>query len=307
MKNNIVKSFCLLLLIVLGALQIDAQKYAVSFNYNSGGTIRDNFQNVKLTGTVDSLVAGSSVNYFISYNQGFILDSFFVNDSLVTKTNSSFYYYSITNIRKNYNLRFVFKQQGWSVVNISYNSGGTVYFDFGTGLSKSNNIIYNRQVFSGTADSVREGDTAGYLFIPDNNYIVDSLFVDGVYQTNIATDNSNNLRYLFLNVSGNHSIRMVFNVRAPYYRINRSNSPGGSIVLNNLALPPTGYDSFASGSTQRYSFVANQGYVVDSVFVNNTYIPDSVTGYTFRNISNNQNLRVVFDTNFVRLRISSNY
>ena len=51
------------------------------------------------------------------------------------------------------------------------------------------------------------------------------------------------------------------------------------------------------GSTQRYSFVANQGYVVDSVFVNGTYNPDSITGYTFRNISSNQNLRVRFKIN----------
>lgn len=47
-------------------------------------------------------------------------------------------------------------------------------------------------------------------------------------------------------------------------------------------------------SSRRFTFIPELGYCVDSVLIDGSITPDSVTGYTFVNVKNNHSIRVVF-------------
>ena len=54
-----------------------------------------------------------------------------------------------------------------------------------------------------------------------------------------------------------------------------------------------------NGDTYKITYQANAGYFVDSVFINGVLNNDSLTGYTFNNIFQNQTIRLVFTANTV--------
>jgi len=72
--------------------------------------------------------------------------------------------------------------------------------------------------------------------------------------------------------------------------------------LSNGSITPTGTTTLSQGSSQRYTFIPNAGYLVDSVIVDGTKV-DSLQGYTFSNISANHSIRVTFkvDSNNVSM------
>ncbi|MCX8472917.1 MAG: hypothetical protein ORN85_04635 [Sediminibacterium sp.] len=48
------------------------------------------------------------------------------------------------------------------------------------------------------------------------------------------------------------------------------------------------------GDSLRVIYTPNQGYYIDSLFINDSLINDSISGFTFRNITSYQTIRVVF-------------
>ncbi len=64
------------------------------------------------------------------------------------------------------------------------------------------------------------------------------------------------------------------------------NSPNGSIT-------PTGTTTLSQGSSQRYTFTPNAGYLVDSVIVDGNKV-DSASGYTFSSLTSNHTIRVTY-------------
>jgi len=72
----------------------------------------------------------------------------------------------------------------------------------------------------------------------------------------------------------------------PTYTINASSGSNGSIT-------PSGITTLNSTATQRYTFTANSGYMLDSVIVDGNKV-DSVSGYTFSSLTSNHTIRVTY-------------
>jgi len=72
----------------------------------------------------------------------------------------------------------------------------------------------------------------------------------------------------------------------PTYTINASSGSNGSIT-------PSGITTLNSTATQRYTFTANSGYMLDSVIVDGNKV-DSVSGYTFSVLTSNHTIRITY-------------
>ncbi|MBK8848307.1 MAG: hypothetical protein IPO27_17920 [Bacteroidetes bacterium] len=113
---------------------------------------------------------------------------------------------------------------------------------------------------------------------PANNYVIDSVIVDGSYV-------GNNSSYTFNNVTINHTIHVTF--RIPGYTINASKTGQGTIS-------PSGVVAVNNGGSQQFTMTPNNTCTkIDSVIVNGSFI-GTQSSYTFTNVTANQTIRVVF-------------
>jgi len=120
-------------------------------------------------------------------------------------------------------------------------------------------------------------NSQSYTFIPNTGYKVDSVLVNG-----IKVDSTTS--YTFSNVIIDQSIRVTFTPIV--YTINtQSNSNGNTNPKGNI--------NVNYGSNQRVTITPNAGYYADSVMVDDIQV-DSITVYTFSNVTANHSLRVVF-------------
>ena len=153
------------------------------------------------------------------------LDSVLVNNTLV---NDSTHSYTFNNIQSNVKIRLVFKIKTFTITALVKN--GTVT------PSGINTYNYGTQV--------------NYNFLPtDNNYVLDSLFIDGVLQ--IDPDLA---LYTFNNLDTNHSIQIVFNLKSSiYFTININKTEGVTVTPPNTL-------KVVYGSNLQVTWVGNTGY-----------------------------------------------
>jgi hypothetical protein len=103
------------------------------------------------------------------------------------------------------------------------------------------------------------------------------LFVDGVHQDSTTS-------YTFTNVTASHSIHAVFGITV--FAINASATTGGSIT-------PSGNVSVNYGATLAFAIAADNGYHLDSLFVDGLH-QDSTTSFTFVNVTSNHSINAKF-------------
>jgi uncharacterized repeat protein (TIGR02543 family) len=135
----------------------------------------------------------------------------------------------------------------------------------------------NGTVTPGTT-GVTHGSNQRFVFTPKTGYRVDSVFADG------ASVPDSIHGYTFKNVTGAHTLRVMFNISS--YTITVTSGLHGTVV------PGTSIINY--GTNQRFAFVPNTGYQVDTVRVDGTLVPDSTTGYTFINVTASHSLSVNF-------------
>ena len=196
---------------------------------------------------------GTKVQYTITPNTGFVLDSLFVNGVKVDSITS----YTFDSIKSDQTISVKFKVQKFSITSTA---------GIGGGISPQgiNNVNY--------------GANASYTFTPNTGYVIDSVIVNGVKINNV-----NN--YTFNIVTGDSSIRVTFKLQT--FTIISSAGNGGIIS-------PQDTNNVNYGAKASYTFTPNTGYFIDSVFINGVLNIDSLTGYTFNNITQSQTMRVVF-------------
>jgi len=139
---------------------------------------------------------------------------------------------------------------------------------------------------SGTV-MVNSGEDQRFVFDPEACYKVDSVFVDGVYVPDSTTS------YTFKNVTDNHTIHVTF--AAIEYTITVTQGANGTITPGTTVV--------GCGSDLAFSITPNAGYHVDSVFVDGSYVPDSTTSYTFKNITANHSITAKFAINTYTLNV----
>jgi hypothetical protein len=128
-----------------------------------------------------------------------------------------------------------------------------------------------------SATTVESGQSQRFVFTPDNGFMVDVLLIDGV-----KVDSS--VSYTFVNVTASHTIRVTFKVAS--YTLTPIAGPHGSIAPSSVV----GVDY---GGAQRFIFAPDANYEIDSVFVDGVEV-DSLTGYSFVNVTAPHSVRVVF-------------
>ncbi|MDR1742895.1 MAG: Ig-like domain-containing protein [Dysgonamonadaceae bacterium] len=140
---------------------------------------------------------------------------------------------------------------------------------------------------------VNYGNSQKFTFIPDAGYEVDQVMVDGVNKTSAVSQGS----YTFTNVTANHSISVTFKVKQ--YVITASSGSNGSIS-------PNGSVWVNHGTSQKFTFMANDGYEITQVMVDgdeityemvdeeNNALVASQGSYTFSDVMDNHSISVAF-------------
>lgn len=125
-----------------------------------------------------------------------------------------------------------------------------------------------------------KGSDRRYTVVPDEGYCISEFLVDG--QASVLEENNN---YTFRRILGDHAIHAKFAVA---YNIRSSvNGTGGTIEpLGTIVVP--------EGETRVYVVTPDEGYVVDSVTVDD--ISQTLVGntYTFENVQSNHTIIVSF-------------
>ncbi|MCX8480504.1 MAG: fibronectin type III domain-containing protein, partial [Sediminibacterium sp.] len=203
---------------------------------------------------ISSVNYGDRPSYTITPNTGYIIDSILVNDTFVNNVNIS---YTFDSVKSNQTIRVAFKLQNFTITAIAGNGGS---------------------ISPQWISSVNYGTTPSYTITPNTGYIIDSIIVNGNKVLNV-----NN--YTFDSVKSNQTIRVLFKLQT--YTITAIAGNGGGIS-------PQGTSAANYGTTPNYTITPNTGYLIDSVFVNNTLVNIVNTNYTFDTIKSNQTIRVVF-------------
>jgi hypothetical protein len=127
---------------------------------------------------------------------------------------------------------------------------------------------------------VNYGANQHFSIVPNTNYHVDSLIIDGVRAVS-------DTQHTFTSVTTAHTIRATFAFNS--YTITASSGTNGYII-------PSGVIGVDHGGDQAFTFAPSSGYHVDSVFVDGEYI-DSVNGYTFKIVTANHSIAVTYAVN----------
>lgn len=125
--------------------------------------------------------------------------------------------------------------------------------------------------------SVNSGSNQTFAFTPNIGFKIDSVIVDGTNAGNVTS-------YTFTNVTVAHLIKVYFSV----LKFTISVTAG-----SNGTISPSGNLNVNYGDSARFIFTPNSGHKIDSVIVNNVSV-GQVSFYTFKNITTNQSLKVVF-------------
>ena len=194
---------------------------------------------------------GESITYIIAPNEGYYLDSLFVDGESVTPTTS----YSFTDVSENHTIRPVFAIYDYQIV-ASATAGGSV---------------------SPTSANVEYGGNVTVAVSANDCYHLDSLIVDG--QSVALADT-----YTFANVTENHTLRAVFAV---------DEFTVTAISAANGGISPIGESVVSCGESITYIITPNEGYYLDSLFVDGESVTPTTT-YSFTDVSENHTIRPVF-------------
>lgn len=138
---------------------------------------------------------------------------------------------------------------------------------------------------------VYEGESQTIRFTPRSGYEVIAVYVDG-------KDVGSRSSFTFYDVSKDHKLYVDFAPISSRYEINADSSFGGSIS-------PSGTVRVDRGDNRTFWFTPNQGYVVDSVYVDKRNI-GSVDRYTFDNIRSDHTIYVEFSrTNALQYKLEA--
>ena len=260
----------------IGAKIVDTDSSGLNFN-------NVNFGNKFLTDTITAtssgngsispagiitFLQGSGQRFTFTPNTGNHIDSVIVDGLLVDSTTG----YSFLNVTANHSIRVVFKVNSYTISAGAGNHGS---------------------IFPAGNVNINYGDSAVFTFVSDTGYHVDSVIVDGVYQTENANLRSVKMKaiktysgtnYTFMNVTANHTISVTFAINQ--FTITASAGSNGTIT-------PNGSMIVSYGDTAAFSFTPNTGYHVSDVVVDGNSV-GQVTFYKFMNVTSSHTIIVSF-------------
>ncbi|MCK9339846.1 MAG: hypothetical protein M0P38_07645, partial [Bacteroidales bacterium] len=124
------------------------------------------------------------------------------------------------------------------------------------------------------------GDNVTMQIIPDSCHIIDSVWIDDIYQGNIS-------QIYLPNIDENHHVRATF---VPYeYFITAENTMNGFIT-------PSGVNQVLCGDDATFTITPNDGYHIENLIIDGDTI-SADSSYVFTNITNNHSINAVFAIN----------
>ncbi|MDI9337201.1 MAG: FG-GAP-like repeat-containing protein [Alphaproteobacteria bacterium] len=194
-----------------------------------------------------------SIGYKFIANTGYYIDSVFVNDSLLQVLDTVL----LTQIYQNTVLKVSFKPipAQKKRITIRYSSGGVVLAKYGISYVDSNSkFILNN--------------------VPNVGFRVDSLLVNNklVDSTTSYTIDSVKTDYDFEVLFGNFDYRII------------------TKILNGT-ISTTQY--LKAGDSVRITYTPASNFIIDSIFINGLLVNDSISGYTFKNVTSDQLVSII--------------
>ncbi|MCX8472717.1 MAG: fibronectin type III domain-containing protein, partial [Sediminibacterium sp.] len=204
-----------------------------------------------------SVIFGNNVRITYKPNEGYILDSIFINNSYSGRiTLDSMNSYTFYNILADSSIKVKNKIQTFTI----------------TASAGSNGVISPSGV-----TTVNYGARPTYTIAANTGYVIDNLLINGVKINNIS-------RYTFNSIKSDQTISVTFKVQT--FTITASAGIGGTIS-------PSGVDIVNYGTRPTYTITANTGYEIASLFINGIKV-NNVGNYTFDSIKSNQTIGVTF-------------
>jgi len=136
---------------------------------------------------------------------------------------------------------------------------------------------------------VEHGSNQTFTFTPNEGCTISQVLVDEVDAGELST-------FTFENVTGNHTIEVVFSVNT--FIINATANENGSIS-------PSGEVDVNFGSSQVFTITPNEGYSVSDVLVDEVSV-GAVESYTFENITANHSIEASFEIKTYTITASAN-
>ena len=128
---------------------------------------------------------------------------------------------------------------------------------------------------------VHEGMSKTFTFVPDQDYHVLDVKVDGQSQGQLDS-------YTFDNVTSNHTIEAFFEHDQTEYTITATATEGGSI-------DPSGEVKVLKGNDQAFSITPEDGYFINDVIVDSKSV-GRVSEYTFHSVHSSHTIHAKFTT-----------
>lgn len=135
--------------------------------------------------------------------------------------------------------------------------------------------------------TVGENENKRFDFIPDENFILSKVWIDGATNQTALT----NSYYIFNNITANHIIHAEFSpVTGNSYTITASTSTGGQIT-------PKGNVTVLENEDKKFEFSADYNYVLSKVLVDNIENEQAfIDGYyIFTNVTANHSIYAEFE------------
>ncbi len=241
------------------------------------------------SGSVSVEYGGDMYFYFIP-NSGYVLDKVYVDNVEAAVSGNSYHF---VNVVAAHTIRATFKTAPSPVTyhTITASSGA------GGSISPSGSV------------QVAEGGSQTFSFIPDANYQLGTLTVDGR-----AASVSGNA-YTFSNITAGHTISVTFNrIPAPvydptYYPPHRpqypaltptpTSAPGSYYTVTASSgahgrVSPSGDTRVAAGKNAWFYFIPDEGYEVDKVLVDGAQVQPINSAYCFYGVSAAHSVSVTF-------------
>lgn len=130
-----------------------------------------------------------------------------------------------------------------------------------------------------------DGDMQQFMFVPDPNWEIQGVYIDGVLNTGATLSGS----YWFLNIHSSHTVNVIFKL----IDINIIATAG-----SNGTITPSGTVPVPYGTDKTFTICAHTGYVIDQILVNGAPITVPAQticyDYLFTNVTVSQTIHATF-------------
>ena len=236
------------------------ERYTFTASAGEGGRI--------VTEGVTAADRGDTVSFVIIPDEGYRPGDVIV-DGIAEQLEQGSYIYTFENVDASHTIHATFDRIIYHTIHVDAGENGIV--------TPNGDVV------------LEEGENLTISVIPEEGYIIHEFLVDGSDAMEELVAGGNN--YTFENITDDHTVRVSF-VENVYYSIAVSFGEHGTIT-------PNGDVSVANGADQTFYIVADAGYHIESVTVDDEVVPSAVAEgeYTFVNVTAEHSIHAEFAIN----------